>query len=154
MQSPCLGLDAVNAVTVSRHRRGQCEWIVISNQVPSQLVWRYVWQTKIGSFVTKSYTHKMGLKFVKLPWKSGELAALNWYSIHTSAIFTTHDLNSAQDINKLSTYNPYSSLRYWSAWHYKQQQFVFNVSTGVQNNSSFQFSFCKKHGFISELEDL
>jgi len=32
--------------------------------------------TEIGSFVTKSYTCKMGLKFVKLPRKSGELTGL------------------------------------------------------------------------------
>ena len=52
------------------------EWIVISKQVLSQLAWRNMRQTKIRSFVTKSYTRKMGLKFMKLPQKSGELAVL------------------------------------------------------------------------------
>ena len=32
--------------------------------------------TEVGSFVKKSYTRNIGLKFWKLPRKSGELAAL------------------------------------------------------------------------------
>jgi len=42
--------------------------------------------TKVGSFVKKSYMPNMGLEFVKLPWKSGELEALTFanflFSLH------------------------------------------------------------------------